>query len=98
MHKNHPIVTTAKLRALAKKNGIRYVDATGRLYGSIHSGVSIFQQLDNVYVQGLGYNTQEKIDANIQQFNTALATLGFALQSMSETADRDLYRVVKANA
>jgi len=94
MHKNHPIVTTAKLRALVKKNEIGYVDRTRRQISSMTNGVAISQLGSDIYVEGFGFNDQIVIAQNIAKFDEALASLGLTLTKLNDSD----YKVVKVGA
>jgi len=85
--KNRPVVSTAKVRGLIKKNGIRYVDATGRNYPSIAQGISVWQLCSTVYFKVYGYHyNEEKRQATLEKFTEVLAKEGFAVKGNSSDA------------
>jgi hypothetical protein len=90
MSRNHPVISTAKVRGLIKKNGIGYVDATRRLYPSIAYGVSVWQLCDNVYFEVYGGFQKEKIQKTFQEFEAALNKEGFGVEKGSGS-----YKIVK---
>ena len=92
MRGNHPVISTAKVRGLIKKNGINYVDATRRMYPSIARGVSVWQLSDSVLFQVYGHST-ENIEAIQKQFTDVLAAEGFAVKSFGKSLE-----IVKAGA
>ena len=80
---NRPVISTAKVRGLIKKNKISYVDAIGRLYPSIHSGLSVWQLCDKVYVRAFGKNC-ETYAATLKN---ALGEYGLTLHRHYDRAD-----------
>ena len=96
MRGNHPVISTAKVRGLIKKNGISYVDATRRLYPSIAQGVSVWQLCDSVFFQVYGYSI-ENIEATEKKFTDILAAEGFAVKSFGNSYDKSC-EIVKAGA
>jgi len=86
-----PIVTTAKVRGIIKKNGIGYVDAVGSLYPSTHTGINVWQLCDNVYFKVYGFCQSERISKNLEQFAKALETEGLTYQQESTGS----YKIVK---
>lgn len=94
MRRNKPVISTAKVRGLIKKNGIRYVDATGRNYPSIASGVSVWQLCSTVYFRVYGYDcNEEKRQETLEKFTEVLSKEGFAVKGAS--SDRT-FEIVKA--
>jgi len=84
--KNRPVVSTAKVRGLIKKNGIRYVDATGRNYPSIAVGISVWQLCSTVYFKVYGYHYNEVQRQEIlERFTKALAIEGLAVKESGGT-------------
>ena len=90
MSRNHPVISTAKVRGLIKKNGIGYVDATRRFYPSIAYGVSVWQLCDNVYFEVYGGLKEEKIQKTFQEFEAVLNKEGFGVEKGSGS-----YKIVK---
>jgi hypothetical protein len=90
MRGNHPVISTAKVRGLIKKNGIGYVDATRRLYPSIAYGVSVWQLCDNVYFEVYGGFQKEKIQKTFQEFEAVLNKEGFGVEKGTGS-----YKIVK---
>ena len=82
--RNRPVVSTAKVRGLIKKNGIGYVDATGRNHPSIAQGVSVWQLCDSVNFKVYGYS-EAKQEEIYQKFVEVLATEGLAVKKISDT-------------
>jgi hypothetical protein len=93
MRRNNPVISTAKVRGLIKKNGIGYVDATRRMYPSIATGVSVWQLCDGVYFEVYGYCDSAKIEAIEKQFTEVLAVEGFSVKKSHRSWD-----IVKAVA
>jgi hypothetical protein len=79
--RNKPVVSTAKVRGLIKKNGIGYVDATRRNYPSIAHGISVWQLCSTVYfkVYGYHYNEVERQEI-LKKFTEVLAVEGLAVK------------------
>lgn len=93
MHSNNPVVSTAKVRGLIKKNGINYVDATGRLYPSTQDGISVWQLCDHVLFKAYGYGyNEERREQILKQFADALAAEGLTVGTFGST-----FEIVKAN-
>ncbi len=88
--RNRPVISTAKVRGLIKKNGMRYVDATGRRYPAIAHGVSVWQLCDNVYFRVYGGFQEEKIQKTLQEFQAILNKEGFGVEKREGT-----YKIVK---
>jgi len=82
-YKNHPVVSTAKVRGLIKKNGINYVDATRRYHPTIAVGVNVWQLCDSVYFQVFGYGSESKENEIYQKFVGVLANEGLAVHKGS---------------
>lgn len=92
MRINKPVISTAKVRSLIKKNGIGYVDATRRLYPAIARGVSVWQLCDSVLFKVYGKDVAQ-VNAIEEQFRNILAAEGLAV-----TKDGDIYEIFKAGA
>ena len=88
--RNHPVISTAKVRGLIKKNGISYVDATARNYSSIAYGVSVWQLCDNVYFEVYGGHNEERIAKTFQEFEAVLNKEGFGVEKGTGS-----YKIVK---
>ena len=85
MRGNRPVISTAKVRGLIKKNGIGYVDAVRRNYPSIASGVSVWQLCDHVLFKVYGYDYNEvKRQEILEKFTEILAQEGFAVKEFSD--------------
>jgi len=93
MRGNKPVISTAKVRGLIKKNGISYVDATRRNYPSIAYGVSVWQLCNSVLfkVYGYQYNEVERQEI-LKKFTEVLAQEGFAVKEFSDKS----FEIVKA--
>lgn len=90
---NKPVISTAKVRGLIKKNNISYVDATRRLYPSIASGLSVWQLCDSVYVRAFGKNWE----TDVATLNNALSAHGLTLKNHRN--DRaDSFQIAKVGA
>lgn len=76
-----PIISTAKVRGLIKKNGINYVDATRSFHSSIATGIHVWQLSDSIYFQAFGFNQSEKIQANLSKFIAVIEAEGFAVRA-----------------
>lgn len=88
---NKPVVTTAKVRGLIKKNNLGYVDATRRLFPNIALGISVWQLCDHIFFEVYGYNSDVRAAEILAQFETVLAAEGFAVRKCSNS-----YEIVKA--
>lgn len=93
MRRNKPVVSTAKVRGMIKKNGIGYVDASGRNFGSIYSGINVWQLCDNVYFKVFGFNNAETIAKNLEKFTAVLDAEGFAVEKTYSAITT--YQIVK---
>ena len=79
--RNRPVVSTAKVRGLIKKNGIGYVDATRRNYPSIAQGIPVWQLCSTVYFEVYGYHYNEVQRQEIlNKFTEVLAVEGLAVK------------------
>ena len=85
--KNHPVISTAKVRGLIKKNGMSYVDATRRLYPTIATGISVWQLCDSIYFQVYGYCDGDKMQINFDKFASILDEAGFAIKEGRQLHD-----------
>ena len=84
--RNRPVVSTAKVRGLIKKNGIGYVDATRRNYPSIAQGISVWQLCSSVYFEVYGYHYNEVNRQEIlKKFTEALAVEGLAVKESGKS-------------
>jgi hypothetical protein len=90
--RNRPVISTAKVRGLIKKNGINYVDATGRLYPSIHSGVSVWQLCDSIYFKVYGHGESARAQEILEKFTAVLAAEGL---SVTDPSNSGSYQIVK---
>ena len=81
--RNRPVVSTAKVRGLIKKNGIRYVDATRRYYPSIAQGVHVWQLSSSVLFQVYSYESEVKRQEILKKFTEVLAAEGLAVKERS---------------
>ena len=95
MARNKPVITTAKVRGLIKKNDINYVDATRRNYPSIANGVSVWQLSDSVYFQVFDAmnNDENKRRYTLQKMILILANEGCTIENSGNQ-----YKIVKAVA
>lgn len=91
---NKPVISTAKVRGLIKKNGINYVDATGRMYPTIQNGISVWQLCDTVYCRVFG-RTEEISNKNLAALETALESIGLTITIPD---NRATFEIVKAGA
>lgn len=89
---NKPVISTAKVRGLIKKNNIWYVDATRRLYPSSAAGLSVWQLCDNVYVRAFGKNWE----TDAATLKNALGEYGLTLHRHYDRADT--FTIVKVGA
>lgn len=90
--RNQPVISTAKVRGLIKKNGIRYVDAGRRNYPSLADGVSVWQLSSSVYFKVYGYSyNEEKRQAYLEKFTEVLAKEGFAVEAGSSNT----FKIIK---
>jgi len=79
--RNKPVVSTAKVRGLIKKNGIGYVDATRRNHPGIAQGISVWQLCSSVYFEVYGHRYDEVNRQEIlKKFTEALAVEGLAVK------------------
>lgn len=92
MKRNNPVISTAKVRGLIKKNNIGYVDATAKYYPFIAYGVNVWQLCDNVYFKVYGGYEEEKIQKTLQEFEAILNKEGFEVEK-SESS----YKIVKVD-
>ena len=84
--RNRPVVSTAKVRGLIKKNGIGYVDAVRRDFPSIAQGISVWQLCSTVYFKVYGYQYNEVQRQEIlKKFTEALAVEGLAVKDRGDT-------------
>ena len=83
MKRNTPIVSTAKVRGMIKKNGISYVDGTRKWYPSIANGINVWQLCNSVYFRVYGFQETETIAKNLEKFISVLDAEGFTIKSSS---------------
>ena len=88
-----PVISTAKVRGLIKKNNIRYVNATGSLSSSIRSGIHVWQLCDSVYFKVYGMN-DEHYDKYLTKFAEVLNTVGLTYKGPSQTGTYEIVKVV----
>lgn len=82
MRRNRPVISSAKVRGLMKKNGIEYVDRTRALYGyTFARGINVWQLCDNIYIRPYGSNEQR--DGYVAKLNEALAEFGLVAEGNS---------------
>ena len=86
-----PVISTAKVRGIIKKNDIWYVDATRRLYGST-SGLSVWQLGNSVYVRAFG----PEWESDTAILRNALNEMGLTLETTHH--NEDTFIIVKAVA
>jgi hypothetical protein len=93
MRGNNPVISTAKVRGLIKKNGISYVDATRRMHTSIAKGISVWQLCDTVLFQAYDYQNETRREEMLNKFIDILAVEGFTVTKFGNS-----YEIVKAVA
>ena len=93
MHRNNPVISTAKIRGLIKKNKIRYVDAIGRLNPSHQLGISVWQLCDRIYFSAYGRSRQKWEDEVFAEFVDVLTSQGLTYKQQGN----DIFEIVKAN-
>lgn len=86
MKRNRPVVSTAKVRGMIKKNDINYVDATRKYYPTIANGVHVWQLCDSVYFRVFGYGEDARIQNNLEKFIAILDAEGFTVKSSSNNS------------
>jgi hypothetical protein len=91
---NEPIVSSAKIRGIIKKNGIKYVPESSTRFGRIYEGITVWQFASHIMIQPFGYHKPEVIAENLAKFVEALAPYGLTVQRSTTWA----YEVVKAGA
>ena len=92
--KNNPVISTAKVRGIIKRNNIGYVDSTRRFYSKIANGINVWQLCDGIYAKVYGFQETERIEKNTHDFKIALEKEGFTI---SPTYG-DSYEIVKVGA
>lgn len=93
MKRFNPVVSTAKVRGMIKKNGINYVDASGANYSAIYSGVNVWQLCDSVYFRVFGFRNSETIAKNLEKFAVVLDAEGLTFEKTHSTLTT--YKIVK---
>jgi hypothetical protein len=84
MRRNRPVISSAKVRGLMKKNGIDYVDRTRATYGyAFAQGINVWQLCDTIHIRPYGSNEQR--DAYVAKLNEALAEFGLVAEGNSFT-------------
>jgi hypothetical protein len=85
MRRNRPVISSAKVRGLIKKNGIRYVDRSASVYYyKFARGINVWQLCDTIYVRP--YGSIEEQDSYIAKLNEALAEFGLVAFGTSSTS------------
>lgn len=80
MIKNKPVATTATIRGLIKKSGIKYVaNASAFNTPELYEGVTVWQLCDSVCFKVVG--KQETRTATLVKFADALAEAGLTFVS-----------------
>jgi hypothetical protein len=80
MNTNYPLISSAKVRGLMKKNGIDYVDADAALYSyqSVTTrGINVWQLGDSICLRPYG-NDQERSEY-VSNLEKALSELGLMI-------------------
>jgi hypothetical protein len=89
---NTPVISSAKVRGLIKKNGIRYIDATAALYGYRSArGINVWQLCDTIYLRP--YGTDEERETYVAKLNEALADLGLVIVKISSSSSMHIEAV-----
>jgi hypothetical protein len=84
MRRNRPVISSAKVRGLIKKNDIRYVDRCAATYGwRFARGINVWQLCDTIHVRP--YGSIEEQDSYIAKLNDALAEFGLVVFGTSST-------------
>ena len=92
MSRNHPLISSAKVRGLIKKNGIRYVDSTEALYGwRSAAGINVWQLCDTIYLRP--YGSDEKQAAIVAKLNEALLPYGLVIVKVSSSSSMHIEAV-----
>jgi hypothetical protein len=92
MRSNNPLISSAKVRGLIKKNGIRYVDSTEALYGwRSAAGVNVWQLCDTIYLRPYGNDEQQA--ALVAKLNEALLPFGLVIVKVSSSTSMHIEAV-----
>lgn len=92
MRSNNPLISSAKVRGLIKKNGIRYVDSTEALYGwRSAAGINVWQLCDTIYLRP--YGSDEKQAELIAKLNEALLAFGLVIVKVSSSTSMQIEAV-----
>jgi hypothetical protein len=92
MRSNNPLISSAKVRSLIKKNGIRYIDSTAALYGYRSArGINVWQLCDTIYLRP--YGTDEERDFYVRKLNGVLADLGLQIVKISDSSSMHIEAV-----
>lgn len=87
-----PIISTAKVRGIIKKNGISYVDAISSKYPNTNEGITVWQFASHVMIQPFGFRKPELVAENLAKFKEAIAPYGLTVKPSTQWA----YEVVEA--
>jgi hypothetical protein len=92
MRRNRPVISSAKVRGLIKKNNIHYVDRCAATYGySFARGINVWQLCDSIYLRP--YGSIEEQDSYIAKLNEALAEFGLVALGTSFTSSFEIKAV-----
>jgi hypothetical protein len=92
MRRNRPVISSAKVRGLIKKNDIHYVDRCAATYGySFARGINVWQLCDTIYLRP--YGSIEEQDSYIAKLNEALAEFGLVALGTSSTSSFEIKAV-----
>jgi hypothetical protein len=85
MRRNRPVISSAKVRGLIKKNGINYVDRSASLYYyKFARGINVWQLCDTIYVRSFG--SDEEQNSYIAKLNQALAEFNLVAAATPSTS------------
>ena len=92
MRGNNPVISSAKVRGLIKKNGINYIDSTQALYGYRSArGINVWQLCDTIYLRP--YGTDEEREMYVRKLNRVLAELGLQIVKVSDSSSMHIEAV-----
>jgi hypothetical protein len=97
MLSTEPIISTAKVRGLLKKNKINYVDQVGTYQPSIHTGIHVWQRVNSVYFEVFGFRDEKTIKENLEKFQIVLSTIGLKAEPLAGMWNVNCYEIVKAD-
>jgi hypothetical protein len=81
---NQPIISSSKVRAVIKKVGVPYVDATRALHGFKYArGINVWQLCDSIYLRP--YGTDEERAEYIAKLDAALREFGLTVSKYDGT-------------